>query len=286
MSSRYRQLIGIIRWAIELGRVDILYEVSIMSQYQAAPRIGHLEGLYHIFGHLKIRIKQKIVFDPTNIKMDETCFQANADWTEFYGDVTEELLIGMPEPRGKPVVITCFVDSNHAGNNVTRRSHTGILIFVQNAPIIFYSKRQNTVETSTFGSEFVAMRIAKEMIVALRYKMRMFGVPIDGPANVLCDNQGVVKITSIPESVLNKKHVSIAYHTVREVAAAGILRVGKEDTETNLADLFTKQLSQAQRNQLLACIVYGPYFRVEWTDELERRKEERQSKRRNKEEKT
>jgi hypothetical protein len=99
--------------------------------------------------------------------MDETCFQANADWTEFYGDVSQELPVGMPEPRGKPVVITCLVDSNHAGNTVTRWSHTDTLIFVQNAPIIFYSKRQNTLETSTFGSKFVAMPITKEMIVAL-----------------------------------------------------------------------------------------------------------------------
>jgi hypothetical protein len=126
-------------------------------------------------------------------------------------DVAEELPVGMPEPRGKSVVITCFVDSNHARNTVTRRSHTGILIFVKNAPIIFYSKRQNTVKMSTFGSKFVA----KEMIVALRYKKSMFGVPIDGLANMLCNNQGVVKSTSFPESVLNKKHVSIAYYTVR-----------------------------------------------------------------------
>jgi hypothetical protein len=109
----------------------------------------------------------------------------------------------------------------------------------------------------------------------------MFGVPIDGPANVLCDNQGVVKNTSIPESVLNKKHVSIAYHAVREAAAAGILRVGKEDTETNLADLFTKQLSQGRRNQLLACIVYGPYFREEWSDHIEKEKEKRRNRREN-----
>jgi hypothetical protein len=87
----------------------------------------------------------------------------------------------MPTPLGKPVCISCFVDANHAGNVITRRSHTGILIYVQNAPIIWFSKRQNTVESSSFGSEFVALRIAKEMLVALRYKIRMFGVPIDGP---------------------------------------------------------------------------------------------------------
>jgi hypothetical protein len=115
---------------------------------------------------------------------------------------------------------------------------------VINAPIIWFLKKQNTVESSTFGSELVALRIAKELIVALRIKLRMFGVPVDGPADVYCDNQGVVNNTSKPESTLSKKHNSINYHIVREAAAAGILRVGKEDTQTNIADVFTKALSK------------------------------------------
>jgi hypothetical protein len=68
----------------------------------------------------------------------------------------------------------------------------------------------------------------------------MFGVPIDGPANVFCDNQGVMKNASIPESTLMKKHNAINYHAVREAVAAGILCVGKEDGETNLADLLRR----------------------------------------------
>ena len=66
-----------------------------------------------------------------------------------------------------------FVDANHACNVVTWRSHTGILIFVQNSLITWYSKRQNTVEAATFSSEFVALRICKELIVALRYKFQL-----------------------------------------------------------------------------------------------------------------
>jgi hypothetical protein len=143
--------------------------------------------------------------------------------------------------------MSAFVDANHAGNVITRRSHSGMFIFVQNAPIIWFSKRQNTVEAATFGSEFVALRICKELIVALRYKLRMFGVPIEGPTNVFCDNRGVVKNVSIPESTLMKKHNAINYHAVREAAAAGILRVGKEDGETNLADLLTKVLNGEKR---------------------------------------
>ena len=65
--------------------------------------------------------------------------------------------------------ITVFVDADHAGNRATRRSFTGILIYVNRAPIIWVSKKQNTVETSTFGSKFVAMRVATEITEGLRY---------------------------------------------------------------------------------------------------------------------
>ena len=166
----------------------------------------------------------------------------------------------MPEPLGNAVDITCFVDANHAGNVVTRRSHTGILIFVQNSPILWFSKKQNTVESSSFGSEFVALRIAKEMIVSLRYKLQMFGVPLRGPASILCDNQGVVKNASIPESALSKRHNAINYHTVREAVAAGIIRVGKEDGTTNLADAFTKCLDRPRRYELFSKIGYSSMF--------------------------
>ena len=71
----------------------------------------------------------------------------------------------------------------------------------------------------------------------------MFGIPVDGPTNVFCDNQGVLKNASIPESTLAKKHNAINYHAVCKAAAAGILRVGKEDGQINLADLLTKVLT-------------------------------------------
>ena len=164
----------------------------------------------------------------------------DADWTEFYGDVWEEDPPDMPEPLGKPVYINTFVDADHAGNVVTRRSHSGIMIFVNNALIKSFSKRQNTVESSTYGSEMVAMRLERDFIVEMKIKLKMFGVPIGGPANVYCDNKGVVSNTSISESTLTKKHNSINYHVIREAAAAGILRVAKENTLSNLADVLTK----------------------------------------------
>jgi hypothetical protein len=103
------------------------------------------------------------------------------------------------------------------------------------------------VEAATFGSEMVALWICKELIVAIHYKLRMFGVEIDGPANEFCDNCGVVKNVSILESTLMKKHNAINYHAMREAVVAGILRVGKEDGKTNLADLLMKVVMHQKR---------------------------------------
>ena len=100
-----------------------------------------------------------MVFDNTEPEYDGRRFK-RCDWSEYYPDAPREILpVGMPAPRGKPVVMSCFVDADHAGCRVTRRSHTGIVIYVNRAPILWFSKRQNTVESATFGSEFVSMRI-------------------------------------------------------------------------------------------------------------------------------
>ena len=148
------------------------------------------------------------------------------------------------------------MDADHAGNWVTRRSQTGILIFVNRAPIMWYRKQQNTVETSTFGSEFVALKISVELIEALRYKLRMFGIPIDGPTNVFCDNDAVTKNTIYPESTLKKKHNAIAYHRAREAVVAGTIQVTKEDGKAKLADVLTKPLSQITREYLCNMFMY------------------------------
>ena len=94
--------------------------------------------------------------------------------------------------------------------------------------------------------------------------MQMFGVPIEGPANVHCNDQGLVKNTSPPESKLLKKHNAIDCHAVCEACAAGIVRVAKDPTKTDLVDLFMKPLSRFHWEWLLACIVWGSFAHEEW----------------------
>ena len=162
----------------------------------------------------------------------------------------------MPEPRGKAVETHCFVDASRASEELQRRSQTGILIFINKAPIIFYSKRQNSVETSTFGAEFTACRQAVELLKGLRYKLRMFGVPIDGATCMYCDNEAVYKNIAYPTSVLKKKMHSVSYHFCREAVAADIVQIAKEDTRTNQQDLFTKVMSKPRPDALIERFMY------------------------------
>ena len=134
-----------------------------MLHYQANPWIGHLEVLYHIVYYLKIHMNMgRIGYDPMGPNVDLSVFNNNAYWVEFFRDVEEELPPNMPEPRGRTVSIYSFVGANHAGNVVTRRSHAGIIIFIWNTPIIWFSKKQNTFEAAIFGRDLVALCICKD----------------------------------------------------------------------------------------------------------------------------
>lgn len=254
-ASYYMSLMGILRWAIELGRIDIHVEAGLMSRFQAAPREGHLDQVFHIFAYLKNYSHSRLVFDTTEpifTNLNET----DVDWQEFYPGASEPIPPNMPEPRGKAVTMTCFVDADHGGCQLTRRSHTGVVIFVNRAPILWFSKRQATVESSTFGSESVALRQAIDMIEGLRYKLRMMGVPIPAATQIFCDNDAVVKSTTRPESTLKKKHNAINYHRIREAQAAGHVNVSWVESGHNLADVLTKVLTGPKRRELIRRILY------------------------------
>jgi hypothetical protein len=172
-----QQQIGVLRWAVELGRIDICAEVSMLAAYTAVPRQGHLEALFHMYSYLDKHSRSKLVFDDSYVRIDD---EVGTDWNSFYPKAKEELPENMPEPRGKMVQVIVFVDASYGCDLLTRRSRTGILIYINRAPVIWYSKKQNTIETSTFGSEFTALHTAVELIKGLRYKLRMMGVPLDG----------------------------------------------------------------------------------------------------------
>jgi hypothetical protein len=251
----YQSLIGVLRWICELGRLDIMVPVSMLSRYVVSPREGHLQQVFHIFAYMKHHKRSRMVFDDTEPVFDESSFKV-CDWSDFYPDAEEAIPHDAPMVRGNGVVTSCFVDADHAGCKATRRSHTGVILFVNKAPIMWYSKRQNTVETSTFGSEFCAMKTAIDMIEGLRYKLRMLGIPLTGATSVFCDNESVVKNSTAPESTLKKRHNAIAYHRAREAQAAGIIRVAWESGDTQIGDLLTKLMPGPRLKELIGYVLW------------------------------
>ena len=122
----------------------------------------------------------------------------------------------MPKPKGLVVRFTIWVDADHAHCMLTRRLVTGIILFLNNTPVKWVSKRQKTVETSTYGSELVAAKQAVELILDYRHMLRMMGANVETTALMLGDNKSVVMNTTMPSSVLKKKHCAVNYHKVRE----------------------------------------------------------------------
>jgi len=165
------------------------------------------------------------------------------NWTEMYPDASEEILYDMPVPKGKAVQMTCYIDADHTHDQITRKSITGILLYINNTPIKWISKRQRTIKTSTYGSEMVAGWVAFELILEMWYTLQMLGVPLDGLALMLGDNLSVVMSTTIPSSDLWKKHQAICYHRIRECVVAKVIQFVHISSEQNLSDCLTKPLT-------------------------------------------
>ena len=109
----FQELVGILRWATEIGRVDILFDVSSLSQYQASPREGHLAQLLHIFAFLRTHPKLTVYMSPELPHIDYGNFRTNrTDFAEIYRDAEEELPHRMPAPRGRGLTITAFIDAS------------------------------------------------------------------------------------------------------------------------------------------------------------------------------
>ena len=138
--TQYQDMFGVLRWEVGLGRVDILLETSLMSTYLALPRRGHLRQIFHVFGYLKVNLKKKLCFDPQHLEIDERSFAVHA-WYDLYRDSKEAIPADALTQRGNVVSTHFFVGAYHAGDRATRRSQTGVLIFINKAPIQWYSKQ-------------------------------------------------------------------------------------------------------------------------------------------------
>jgi len=254
----FQSLIGQMQWAVTLGRLDIATAVMTMSTFRAAPRKGHLDRAKRICGYLLKMQDACIRFCgglPNYSDMTAPVF----DWAEsVYSPPVMELPRDAPAPCGKPVILTHYVDANllyHCmltGGSVTRIIHT----MINGTPIDAYTKKQSTVETATYGSEFVAARTCVEQIMDLRLTLSYLGVPIHGRSWMFGDNESFVNSSSRPEAKLHKRHVALSFHHVREAIAANLVSFIHIEGASNPADIVSKHWDYQQVKDLLQTLLF------------------------------
>ena len=236
----YQSLIGALQWVIQIGRFDINTAVMTLSRFRAMPRQGHLDRVKRIHGYLS-----KLNHATIKIRTDAPDYSSvpvkQYDWEyTCYADAKEEIPIGAPVPKGKSVTMTSFFDANLYHDLISGKAVTGILHMFNRTPIDWFSKLQSTVETATFGSEYIAARTCTEQILDLRLTLRYLGVPIEGRSMMFGDNESVVNSAGIPNSKMHKRWVALSYHRTRWAIAAGITNISYVSGKANPADILSK----------------------------------------------
>ena len=146
----------------------------------------------------------------------------------------------MPDPLGEAVTTTTTMDANLNHCLATGKSLTGCLHLVNKTPVDWYSKKQATVETATYGSKFVAAQTATEQIMDIRQALRYLGAPITTKSFLFGDNRSVVTSATLPHSTLTIRHNILAFHRVREAIAAKLMAFYWIQSAYNLSDMLSK----------------------------------------------
>jgi hypothetical protein len=255
-TQQYQSLIGAMQWAVSIGRFDITTAVMTLSGFRAAPRWGHLERAKRVYGYLA-KMKHAVI----RVRTDEPDYsglpEQDFDWAySVYGNIREILPKNAPEPLGKYVTLTHYVDANLYHDMLTGRSVTGILHLANKTPIDWYSKKQATVETATFGSEFCAARTCTEQVIDLRTTLRYLGVRIRERSYMFGDNKTVVESSIQPHAKLHKRHTALSFHRVREAIASGIIGFYHIPGVINPADVLSKHWGYQQVWKLLRPLLF------------------------------
>jgi hypothetical protein len=236
----YQSLIGALQWVVQIGRLDVATAVMTMSRFRAAPREGHMDRVKRIHGYIS-KMRHAVI----RMRVDEPDFsdipESNYDWEyTCYHGAKELIPEDCPRPLGKRTLLSTYVDANLHHDLISGKSVTGVLHMANKSIIDYSTKLQATVETATFGSEYVAARTATEQVIDIRNTFRYLGVPIDQPTIMFGDNESVVNTAMQPHSKLAKRHNALAYHKTRSAIASRILRFIHIRGVTNPADVLSK----------------------------------------------
>jgi len=241
----YQAVIGMLQWVITISRADVCYATSSLSRFSTAAGEGHLSCVLRVWGYFKKYPNRAIKIDSLPFKGKPNIKQKEVfNFADQYSYAVEEMDKNFPKPLGEELDVNIFFHSDHGHDRKTGQSISGIIVYVGNTPIIRKSRRQGAVQTSTYGAELCAMRMAVEEAIPIGYMLRSFGICVSSPTSTMGDNERTIIMATTPECANKKKHVALSYHFVREQIAVGTVNPQKIDGKDNVADLLTKALDR------------------------------------------
>ncbi|XP_060202737.1 uncharacterized mitochondrial protein AtMg00810-like, partial [Lycium barbarum] len=209
-ASNYRSTVGALQY-LTLTRPDLTHAVNQVCQFMEAPTTTQWQGVKHILRYL-------------------------AGTVNFGLRITSK----------SSLKVVGFSDADWAGCAVTRRSTTGLCVFLGANCISWSSKKQHTIAKSSAEAEYRALASLAAEITWILHLLRHLGVSLDSPPVLFSDNISALHLTSNPILHARTKHVELDYHFVREKVTAGTMVTRYVPSQTQVADIFTKALSKQQ----------------------------------------
>lgn len=212
----YAEILGKLMYCAVRTRPDLAYAMSVLSKHTKDPRTAHWTALKRVLRYLKASPNQGLLYK-----------------------------------KSGTLQLTCYADADHAGDQSNRRSTSGILVFINSAPVCYRAQQQSVASLSTAEAEYIAAASCVQELIWAKDFLRELEVIMDDNALLRCDNQSAIKLIKNPELHQRTKHIDIRYHFIRERYQDGYFNVEYVPTEEQLADLFTKSLT-GQRHRSLS----------------------------------
>ncbi|GJV84759.1 retrovirus-related pol polyprotein from transposon TNT 1-94 [Tanacetum coccineum] len=151
--------------------------------------------------------------------------------------------MGLWYPKGSGFELTAFSDADHAGCVDTRKSTSGGIQFLGDKLVSWMSKKQDCTAMSSAEAEYVALSASCAQVMWMRTQLQDYGFNYN-KIPLYCDSQSAIAISCNPVQHSRTKHIHTRYHFIKEQVENGIIELYFVRTEYQLADMFTKALSE------------------------------------------
>ncbi|CAN0125336.1 unnamed protein product [Heterosigma akashiwo] len=205
-SNRYRSMVGSLAWVANWTRPELAFTVHKLQRYQSNPEPKHFEAAQRVFRYLK-------------------------------GTQSEQLRLG------GNLVLRAYTDADFCQDRIKGKSVTGYVIMLWDSPIVWASKLQTAVSTSTVEAEYLSLRSGLKDIMWLRHLLVDLGCPQAEPTPVVEDNSACIEWARDMVVSRKNRHFHVSYHLAKEQVNLGTIQMHYAKTSDQLADIFTKALN-------------------------------------------